>query len=259
MEMAEGRFFSPDFPTDTAAIVINENANKLIGWDDPIGKTLTFGGTYPYKVIGVIKDFHYESLHEVIRPMGLMMLPHRWVSRPNYISIRVDGEEIRESIKYIEDTWTQFSSGLPLQYSFFDEEYQKLYDNEVRTGKLFMVFSILAIFIACLGLMALSAYVAEQKTKEIGIRKVNGASVRNILELLSGNFVKWVLVAFVLASPLTYLIMKNWLMNFQYRISIDIWIFVIGGVLAMVIALLTISFQSIKAAIRNPAETLRYE
>jgi putative ABC transport system permease protein len=259
MEMAEGRFFSLDFPTDTLAIVINENANKLIGWDDPIGKTIGFGDNNNYKVVGIIKDFHYESLHEVIRPMGLMMLPHRWVRNPYYISIRVDGVEIRETIKYIEETWNHFSNGLPLQYSFFDQEYQKLYDNEVRTGKLFMAFSILAIFIACLGLMALSAYVAEQKTKEIGIRKVNGASVRNILTLLSMNFVKWVIMAFVISTPVTWLIMKNWLENFQYRISMGGWIFAMGGITALVIALLTISFQSITAAIKNPVESLRYE
>jgi putative ABC transport system permease protein len=259
MQMAEGRFFSIDFPTDTSAIIINENASKLIGWDDPIGQNIYFGEDRSYKVVGVIKDFHYESLHEVIRPMGLMMLPHRWVRNPYYISIRVDGEEIQETIQYIENIWNKFSNGLPLQYSFFDEEYQELYDNEVRTGKLFMVFSALAIFIACLGLMALSAYVAEQKTKEIGIRKVNGASVRNILLLLSLNFVKWVLIAFVISSPITWLIMKNWLENFQYRISMDGWVFVIGGITALIIALLTISFQSIKAAIKNPVEALRYE
>jgi len=258
MGMANGRFFSLDFPSDTSAVVINENACKLIGWEDPIGKKIRFGDQV-HTVVGVIKDFHYESLHEVVRPMGLVLSPHSWARNPYYTSIRIAGEELQGTIQHIEKTWTQYSSGLPLQYSFYDQEYQKLYDNEVRTGKLFIVFSILAIFIACLGLLALSAYIAEQKTKEIGIRKVNGANVRNIITLLSMSFVKWVIIAFFLGSPITYLVMKNWLENFQYRISMDIWMFIIGGVLALLVALMTISFQSIKAAVKNPVDALRYE
>jgi putative ABC transport system permease protein len=256
MQMVEGRFFSKDFLSDSTAIVINENAQKVLGWEDPLQRKVNMNGN-SYHVIGVIKDYHYESLHTQVRPMGMIMFPRDW--RPSYVSVKITGEDVPETLDFIEKRWATTTGGFPYQFSFFDQEYQQLYDNEVQTSNMFIFFALIAIFIACLGLFALSAFVAEQRTKEIGIRKVNGAGVNNILLLLSSNFAKWVLMAFIISLPLGFFVMRKWLENFAYKIDLNWWIFAVAGLAALFIALMTVSFQSVKAALKNPVDALRYE
>jgi putative ABC transport system permease protein len=256
LKMADGRFFSIAFISDSSAIIINKNAQKVLGWDDPLQKKINMNGN-SYHVIGVVEDYLYESIHSAVRPMGMIMLPDSWP--PNYISIKITGKDVPGTLRLIEDKWKEIAGGYPYQFSFFDQEYQKLYDNETQTSHMFIFFAIIAIFIACLGLFALSAFVAEQRTKEIGIRKVNGAGINNILILLSSGFTKWVMIAFVISIPLCFYIMHNWLENFAYRTTLQWWIFFIGGFVALVIAVITVSFQSVKAAIKNPVDALRYE
>lgn len=256
LQMASGRFFSKDFLSDSSAIIINENALKVLGWDDPLQRKINMNGQSLH-IVGVIKNYHYESLHSEVRPMGMIMFPEGWT--PTYLSIKISGEEIPETLALIEQKWKEISGGYPYHYSFFDQEYQKLYENEAQTSSMFIFFAIIAIFIACLGLFALSSFVAEQRTKEIGIRKVNGAGVTNILILLSSNFTKWVLIAFVISLPLGILVMQQWLDNFAYKTNLHWWIFAIAGLAALAIAIFTVSFQSLKAAVRNPVDALRYE
>lgn len=256
MTMAEGRFFSREFPSDSTAIIINENGRAVINWDDPLQKEISMNDQ-KFHVIGVISDFNYESLHTKVRPMAMIMFPKGW--SPSFVSIKITGEDVQATLDFIASTWKTITGGFPYQYSFFDQEYQQLYDNEVQTSNMFIFFAVIAIFIACLGLFALSAFVAEQRTKEIGIRKVNGAGINNILVLLSSNFTKWVIIAFILSLPLCILVMQKWLQNFAYKVELHWWLFVIAGLSALFIALLTVSFQSIKAAIKNPVEALRYE
>jgi len=256
MKMASGRYFSENFPSDSSAIVINENALKVFGWEDPIQRKINMNGQSLH-VIGVIKDYHYESLHSEIRPMGMIMLPNDW--DPTYLSIKVSGDEVPATLKVIEEKWEEITGGYPYHFSFFDHEYQKLYDNEEQTSNMFIFFAVIAIFIAGLGLFALSAFVAEQRTKEIGIRKVNGAGIKDILILLSSNFTKWVFIAFIISLPLGVLVMQKWLDNFAYKTNLHWWIFALAGLAALFIAIFTVSFQSVKAALKNPVDALRYE
>lgn len=256
MTMVDGRFFSDEFPSDSSAIIINENAQKILDWSDPLQRTIHMNNI-EFHVIGVIKDYHYESLHSNVRPMGMMMASEGW--HKNYVSIKIKGSEIPATLEFIESKWKSLTGGFPYQYSFFDQEYEQLYNNEAQTSNMFIFFAIIAVFIACLGLFGLSAFVAEKRTKEIGIRKVNGADINTILVLLSSGFTKWVTIAFILSLPLSYFIMQRWLQNFAYKVELSWWIFVIGGVIALFIALLTVSVQSIKAALKNPVDALRYE
>ena len=177
----------------------------------------------------------------------------------SYISIRLNTENISETVKFVGNLWNDFAPGKPFKYSFLDRDYDNLYRNERQTRSLFSIFSFLAIFIACLGLFGLAAFVADRKTKEIGIRKILGASVTKIVNNLNKSFVKWVLIANLIAWPAAWYFMNNWLRNFAYRIQLSWWMFVLAAVLAFLVALLTVSFQSIKAALKNPADALRYE
>jgi putative ABC transport system permease protein len=258
LEMTNGRFFSRVFPTDSLGIVINETTVELLGWENPL-RMHFYSGSRKLRVIGVVKDFHYESLHHRVRPGALLLLPgiYRWSE--NYISVRIQPEDIPKTIDMIRKTWDDFTAGMPFEYSFLDEDYDTLYHNEQRTGKVFTIFSLLAIFIACLGLFGLSSFAAEQKTKEIGIRKVFGASVPGIVFLLSWEFTKWVIIANVFAWPISFHVMSKWLQNFAYRINVGFWSFVISGLLALMIALITVSIQSVKAAMSNPIKSIRYE
>jgi len=256
MTMTDGRFFSNEFPSDSSAIIINENAQMLLGWDDPLNRKINMNNN-EYQVVGVIRDYHYESLHSGVRPMGMLVLPSGW--SPNYVSIKIAGSDIPATLAFVEAKWKSITGDFPYQYSFFDQEYQQLYENETQTSKMFIFFAVIAIFIACLGLFALSAFVAEKRTKEIGIRKVNGASINTILILLSSSFTKWVLIAFILSVPLSFFVMQKWLQNFAYKVELSWWIFAIGGLTAFIIAMMTVSFQSVKAALKNPVDALRYE
>ena len=249
----EGRTFSPDMPTDSQAVVINQTMAHKLNLNNPIGKTITNGYGH-YKVIGVVKDFNYESLRQ---PIGAVCM--QWGLSPSIVSIKVNTADMRNTIASITGIWKKFSPDESIRYSFLDQSFAKMYADVERMGTIFTGFAILAIIIACLGLFALAAFMAEQRSKEIGIRKVLGASVSGITRLLSLNFVKLVAIAIVIASPIAWWAMNKWLQDFTYRTPISVWVFVIAGVTAIAIALITVSFQSIKAAIVNPIKSLRSE
>lgn len=261
LEMAQGRFFSKEFPSDTHAAVLNEKAAELLNWNDPIGKRINNWSRERgnFTVIGVVKDYHYESLHHEIRPMALF-LHGGYYKRPHrIIAVQLDTKDLSQTIKTIEKKWKEFAPSHPFNYSFLDEDFDNLYINEKQTRKIFTIFSLLAIFIACLGLFGLASFIVDQKTKEIGIRKVLGASVPGLVANLNKSFMKWILIANFLAWPAAWYIMRGWLQNFAYRIDLSLWIFIISAILALSIALITVSFQTIKASSKNPADSLRFE
>jgi putative ABC transport system permease protein len=259
MKLALGRSFSATMPTDSSGIIINETAAKFLGFKDPLNKTLfrSSGGEHPsykpYQIIGVIKDFNFSSFRENISPV-VMVLDQDHGS----LSVRVNTANIPALLKQIEQKWKLLSS-THFQYSFMDADFEASYRSEQRVGHIFIVFTSLAIIIACLGLFGLAAYAAEQRTREIGIRKVLGASVTTIVRMLSKDFIKLVIISIVIASPLAWLCMHKWLQDFAYRIQIAWWIPVLAGVTAIVIAFITVSFQSAKAAVANPVDSLRSE
>jgi putative ABC transport system permease protein len=259
MEIAQGRFFSREFTTDAQGIIINESAAKLIGWEDPIGKTISFGRDRNTTVIGVVKDFNYESLHYEVRPGGILVLPGVYNSSESYIQARIQPGRVERALDVISRTWKQFVPGLPLEYSFLDADFDALYHNEQRTNRIFLVFSLLAIGIACLGLLGLAAFAAEQKTREIGIRRVLGATVPGVMVLLSKDLTRWVALANLIAWPLAYFAMRNWLQSFAYRIDLNLLVFVTAGVITLAIAWLSMSFQAYKAAKTDPVKALKYE
>lgn len=258
IQLAAGRNFSRDYPTDTANYVLNETAVKMLGWgtsDNAIGKDMVYGGTKG-KVIGVIKDFHFESLHQKIVPL-ICYMPSQ--SYYHNLSVKVSGNNLPATISSIQSTWSKYLPQVPFDYRFLDDKFQKLYSSEQQQGNLFTIFSFIAIFIACLGLFGLSAFTITQRVKEIGVRKVLGASVPQIVTELSRNFLFLVLIAALFAFPIAWYLMHKWLLDFASRISISWWIFVLAGVIALIIAFITISFQSIKAANANPVKSLRSE
>ena len=257
MKLAAGRFFSKNIPTDTSkAVLINEAAVKTFGWQTPenaIGKPFGKGDDTRY-VIGVVKDFNFESLH---KPVDALLIGY--VKGANIISVKVDAAHIHEAINQLTKTWKNIIPEVPLEYFFIDDRIAEQYGNEQKMEGIFYGFSALSLLIACLGLFGLTTFVVERKVKEIGIRKVLGASVPGIVSLLSKDFLKLVLLSILIASPLAWYFMNNWLQNFAYRININWWIFIIAGMIAVLIALITVSIQSIKAAIANPVKSLRTE
>ena len=256
MSMAAGRYFSPAFTTDaTNGIVINESLVKSLGWEDPIGKKLDVAGEVADgRVIGVIKDFHMKSLHFPIEPMLLYFAPQH-----GNLSVRVVAQEIPATIEFLRTTWQRFDSRDPFEYYFLDARFAQLYASEQRLMQTFSLFSLLAVLVAGLGLLGLTSLAAEQRTKEIGIRKVLGASVAGVVGMLSKDFVKLVLIANIIAWPIAYVAMNRWLEDFAYRVEMSWWLFATAGGLALFISLLTVSFQAVKAALANPVEALRYE
>jgi putative ABC transport system permease protein len=256
LELVSGRKFSKEFKTDSReALIINEAAAEKFGWEDPIGQMMDIIGGRKGRIIGVLKNFHISSLHERIEPLVLYIQPYFC----RYYSIRIRSEDIPHTLAFIEKTWRDFAPARPFEYSFLEDDLDQLYRAEMRLGKISFYFTILAIFIACLGLFGLSSFTAEQRTKEIGIRKVLGASIGNIVFMLSKEFTKWVLVANIIAWPIAYYVMSRWLQIFAYRTSISVWIFIFSAALALFIAFFTTSFQVVKAAVVNPAESLKYE
>ncbi len=255
LKMMDGRDFSKDFATDANTFIINETAAKNIGYAHPVGRSLTLNNQKGM-IIGVLKDFHFRSLHEQIQP--LIMQVREGYSHGN-ILIRTQPGKTKEALASLETLWRQLNPQFPFSYSFSEEEYQKLYRNEQVIGKLSDAFAFLAIFISCLGLLGLVMFTAEQRTKEIGIRKVLGASISGIVQLISADFFKLVFIAILIASPIAWWAMTLWLNDYAYKISISWWIFVLAGLMAIFIALATISFQAIKAAIANPVKSLRTE
>lgn len=261
IELAAGRNFSTVFPTDSMeAFILNETAVTKIGWksaDEAVGQPFGYDRRRG-RIIGVVKDFHYESLHEPVTPIVLMISPGSF----NSISVRYkpqNAEDITSVLNFLQNKWQEYRPNYPFTYSFLDENYNQLYLGEKKLSQIFGVFSVIAIFIACLGLFGLASYSAEQKTKEIGIRKVMGANVRNIVFLLSKEFAVLVIIATLVSWPVAYLIMTRWLENFAYRVNLQLLTFFIAALTAFLIAFITVSYQAIKAAIANPIKSLRYE
>lgn len=255
IKFIQGRDFSPTFGTDSTNYLINQAAAKRIGYEVPVGKPLTMWDK-PGKIVGLIEDFHFNSLHKAITPMIIRM--NEGMVYDN-ILIRTQPGQTKQALASIETLYKQINPKFPFSYSFINSEYEKLYRNETVIGTLATIFACLAIFIACLGLFGLATFTAEQRTKEIGVRKVLGASVASIVTLLSKDFLKLVLVAILIASPLTWYAMNRWLQGFAYKIDMAWWVFAMAGLLAVCIALITVSFQSVKAALMNPVTSLRSE
>jgi putative ABC transport system permease protein len=256
MEVVKGRVFSEDFSTDKVqAVVINETAARNLGWEEPVGRRIYSQGR-EFAVIGMIKDFHFQSLHRKIDPLVFLFYEGRGI---DYFSIKVSPSHIPSTIGFIEEKWRSFSPEFPFQYAFLDERVDGIYKAEQRLGRSFNIFTFIALSIACMGLIGLASFISEQKRKEIGIRKVLGADIQSIIALLAREYVKCVVVAALIAWPIGYFAMSRWLQNFAYRTSIGIEIFILSGLLAFVFALLTVSYQSVKAAVANPADSLRYE
>jgi len=258
MEMAAGRNFSREMRTDASqAFILNETAVRRIGWKSPqeaIGKAFGYGQRKG-QVIGVVKDFHFESLHQEISPI-LMMLSSTSLSQ---ISIRISPQNIPQTMAFLKDTWAELRPNYPFSYNFIDENFDQLYKSEENLHRIFRYFAFLSMVIGCLGLFGLASYSAERHTKEIGIRKVLGASAAGLAFLLSKEFTKWVLLANVIAWPAAYLVMSRWLQNFAYRSGISLGIFLLAGGLAWAIAFLTVSYQAIKASLADPIKALKYE
>ncbi len=255
MEIVAGRSFSQDFSTDEAsALIVNEAAVKAMRMADPVGQRLSQPGN-PGTIVGVVKDYHFRSLRQKIDPLILIHYPEG----NRFVFIRLKGEQMPRTIAYIESVWNKFAPGFDFRYRFLDEALDELYRAEQQTGTLFRYFSALAILISCLGLFGLASYLAEQRTKEIGIRKVLGATIANLVLLLSRDFTKWVLVSNLVAWPIAYFAMRQWLQSYAYRIDLPWWAFAVSGFSALAIAMITVSFQSIKAAVADPVDSLKYE
>ena len=241
--------------TDTnTAYIINETGAAVLGYESAIGKKFSLWDTEG-TIIGVARDFHINSLHEQIEPLIIKANP-RWNS---LVFVKISSNNIRSVIAKIEEIYQRMNPDYPFQFHFLDAEYENIYLSEKKTGKLFQYFSFLAIFISCLGLFGLSSFMAEQRTKEIGIRKVLGAKVSVILLQLLRDFTKWVLIANVIAWPIGYYAMKQWLKNFAYQTDFDWSIFLLSGVITLLIAVTTVGFKSLRAATANPVDSLRYE
>lgn len=260
MKIVEGRNFSREFGTDTLSVLINEELAKRYSWDEPIGKKLSInaGDSVPmidFKVVGVLKDFHYMSLLAKVEPHAY----HYRQSDLRNILIKLNAQNKEIALKQVEEKWAEISNNAPFDYVFIDENFKESYISYIRMGKLFTAFTLIAIFVACIGLFGLASFLTEIRTKEIGIRKVQGAGIFSILRLLNTDFIKWVLVANIIAWPVAYYYMTEWLANFSYPISLS-WVnFALGAVLSIFIALITVSYQSLKTATRNPIDSLRYE
>ena len=260
MEIIEGRAFSKEFSTDSSAVILNESAAAIFGIsENPIGQEIgTFGDNdgefVTWKVVGVVKDFHYNSLREKIGPLALFLR-----SDTGNITMRINSNNINQLLSWIEQKWNQFAPGQPFNYEFLDESFDELYRAENRIGTIIRLFTFLAIVVACLGLLGLATYTAERRTKEIGVRKVLGAPISSIYLLLTSQFTKWVLVANLVALPIGYFVMRRWLQSFEYQVKIGWSTLLFAALLGIIIAILTVSFHTLKAARLNPIESLKHE
>ena len=262
VEIKEGRNFSLDYPSDSSAIILNETAVKAFGLKDPIGARIqTFDVLSPeeqimitYTVIGVVKDFHFDNMHQAISP-----LIFRFGRSNSVIAIRFSSQNTHEIISLVEEAWGNATDGIPFNYDFLDDEFRDMYSAEKKLGEIFVIFAVLATIIGGLGLFGLAAYLTEQRTKEIGIRKVLGASTQKILWLVSRDFARLVLISFIIAIPFGWYFINQWLLEFEYKTQVGWQTYALVGTGAFLIATLTISYQSIHAALTNPAETIRNE
>lgn len=251
IELLDGRNFSRDMASDSSAVIVNEEALRQMDLNDPINKRWGTNG----KIIGVVRDFHFKSVHEKIEPLVLFVNPDAY----NVMYIKINSTNTKEALAWIENTYKKFAPGNPFEYTFLDDDFDKLYRAEQRTGEIFNYFACIAIFISCLGLFGLVMFSTEQRRKEIGVRKVHGASVRNVVSLISADFVKLILISNIIAIPIAWYFMNKWLDSFAYKISIHWITFFIAGAGSIVIAWLTMTYQSIKAASANPVDSLRNE
>jgi len=259
-EMLKGRFFSKDFPTDSNAIVINESAVKSLGFEDPLGKNLLLpSGENQFetlKVIGVVKDFHFKSLHTAIEPAAFTLLPGNW---EGVVCVKLTPENTSKTVAAIQNTWESFTSQYPFEYFFFDDHIEDLYKAEKRTNSIFVIFSLLSVVIAFFGLLGLISFITEQRKKEIGVRKTFGSTSLNIVVIICKDILKLIVIATIIAWPIAYWVMNNWLQDFSYRVDIHYVMFIVIPVLTMLVSLLVVIYQALKAAFKNPVETLRYE
>ncbi len=260
MEMATGRNFSKNFGDDSSGVIMNETAMSMMGWklndiDHTLTNTNNNGDKRTYHVIGIVKDFHFRSLHERITPLVMVLNANTGAA----MIMKIKTKDVKELLATVKNHWDELSPQMPFSYSFLDERFNNTYRSEQRTGEILGIFAGLTIFVACLGLFGLATFTAHQRSKEIGIRKVLGASIGSIVNLLSKAFLQLVLLAFVIAAPVAWFMMTEWLQDFEYRISLTWWIFAFSGLLAVIIATLTVSYQSLKTALINPVDSIRME
>lgn len=254
MKILEGRDFSVEMPTDSQAVIINQTMAKSLSMKDPVGQRITNGWEGFWSVVGVVEDFHFESMQKNINPLCLVL-----GSSPSIVSVKVNTDDMPGLIRSVTKVWEKFSPNLTIRYNFLDERYSVMYSDVQRIGRIFTSFTVLAIIVACLGLFGLSAFMVEQRGKEISIRLILGASVKSVFQLLTGNFVKLVMISLIIAAPIAWYLMQKWLEDFAYRIDIGFDVFLLSGLMAIGIALLTISYQSIRAASINPVKNLKSE
>lgn len=251
MQLEQGRDFSRDLASDSQTVIINREMAQQLALDEPLNQNIEFiGGSW--RVIGVVEDFHFESIREEVRPLAFVL-----GNSTSVVSIKANAQDMPKVLSGIKSVWQVFAPHQPFRYQYMDERYALMYQDILRSGRIFSCFAVLAIIIACLGLFGLTAYIAEQRSKEIGIRKVLGASVGSIIRLVSTGFVKLVLISFLLAIPIGWYIMDDWLADFAYGTSINVWVFVISGLLALLIAVVTMSYHSLQSARANPVESIR--
>jgi len=251
ISLVEGRFFEKKFTTDTAVAVLNEAAVKALNLENPIGVKLF----NEYPVIGVIKDFNFEPLQEPIEPLVIFLDPRDML----HMAIKINTNNPTEIIDNIKTTILNFAPNFPFEYQFLDDQHKSLYKSVNQLGQLFNTFAVLAIFISCIGLIGLATFMAQRRTKEIGVRKILGSSVRNIVLMLSLDFTKLVIVSNIIALPISWIIMDKWLQNFAYKTNISWTVFAISVTISLLVAILSVVFQGLKAATNNPIESLRYE
>lgn len=260
MEMKSGRNFSRDRGTDSSAVIINETTASMLGYKDPIGQTLysledSEGKVVKsYTIIGIVKNFNFESMRQRIGPLCLVLGEASWST-----SFRIQPGYAETIVGALESKWQSLGSGTPFSYHFLDESFNNMYQAEQQVGRVAIAFAVIAVIIACLGLFGLATYMAEQRTKEIGVRKVLGATVNNIVMMLSRDFLVLIIIATLIAFPLAWWAMYKWLQDFEYRIGVGWWIFILSGLIAILVALFTISFQAVRAALSNPVKSLRTE
>jgi putative ABC transport system permease protein len=261
IRLVAGRNFSRSFGTDTSNFVLNESAVSILGWHSPeqaIGQRFKYGGKLG-QIIGVTGDFHFESLHQKISPMIFILPTSAQSGFYNYLSVKIAGDHVPAALARVENTWKKFLPETPYRYSFLDERFAGLYQSELRQGTLFTAFAGIAILIACLGLFGLSAFAVSQRIKEIGVRKVLGAPAGSLVRLLTGDFLRLVAFAALIAFPIAWFSMHEWLQDFAYRVAIQWWVFLLAGFLALLVALLTVSLITVRAANSNPVKSLRTE
>jgi putative ABC transport system permease protein len=253
MKLATGRDLDIKIASDSDAVIINQKMAKELGLKEPVGTHLTnYAGVW--NVIGVVEDFHFESLKEDIEPLAMVL-----GTRATIVCVKINSTDLQDVIGSVTTLWKKFAPNQPVRFSFLDQSYARMYDDVKRMGKIFTSFAIFAIIVACLGLFALSAFMVEQRGKEIGIRIVLGASLKSVVRLLTQNFVVLITISFLIAAPIAWYLMKMWLQDYAYRIEITWDIFAMAGILSIVIALATVSYQAIRAALTSPVKNLRTE